>query len=86
MAAAGYVVEILFGALGIIPSSRAVGVITEGPTWNYTTALNIIFLVVAAVLLVRFQRTGGPEMLRMMDMPEEEMAHHDHAAHPGHAH
>jgi uncharacterized membrane protein YraQ (UPF0718 family) len=86
MAAAGYVVEILFGALGIIPSSRAVGVITEGPTWNYTTALNIIFLVIAAVLLIRFQRTGGPEMLRMMDMPEEEMAHHDHAAHPGHVH
>jgi uncharacterized membrane protein YraQ (UPF0718 family) len=76
MAAAGYVVEILFAALGIIPPHRVVSAITEGPTWNYTTALNILFLALAAVLVVRFLRTGGPAMLRMMNTPEEAMVGH----------
>src|SRR5437879_5493298 len=34
MAAAGYIVELLFGALGIIPTSHDVGKITEGIHWN----------------------------------------------------
>jgi len=37
MAAAGYVVELVFSGLGIIPANRTVGVITQGPTWNYTS-------------------------------------------------
>src|SRR5438270_11353985 len=74
MAAAGYIVEILFGALGIIPTDHAVAVITQGPTWNYTTVLNIIFLGLAALLIWRFFKTGGPEMLRMMSMPPGSMA------------
>jgi uncharacterized membrane protein YraQ (UPF0718 family) len=73
MALAGYVVELVFGALGIIPTNRAVGAIGHGPSWNYTTVLNIVFLVVAAVLVVRFLRTGGPAMLRMMGAPEGHM-------------
>src|SRR5205807_3964260 len=54
MVAAGYVVEFLFGALGIIPQDRNVVAITEGIQWNYTTILNSIFLVLAAVLVIRF--------------------------------
>jgi uncharacterized membrane protein YraQ (UPF0718 family) len=77
MALAGYVVEALFGALGIIPTNRAVGVITDGPSWNYTSVLNIVFLFVALVFLLRFFRTGGPAMLRMMDTPEGETAEDD---------
>jgi uncharacterized protein len=77
MAAAGYIVEVVFGALGIIPTTRAVSAISEGPSWNYTTVLNIVFLLVAAVLVLRFLRTGGPAMLRMMNTSEEEMAQHD---------
>jgi uncharacterized protein len=77
MAAAGYVVEFLFGALGIIPQNRNVVTITEGIQWNYTTILNIIFLVLAAVLVIRFIRTGGLPMLRMMNSPEHEMTHHE---------
>ena len=77
MAAAGYVVEFLFEALGIIPQNRNIAAITEGIQWNYTTVLNILFLVVAAVLVIRFIRTGGLPMLRMMGTPEHEMAHHD---------
>jgi uncharacterized protein len=76
MAAAGYVVEFLFQALGIIPQNRNVVAITEGVQWNYTSILNIIFLLLAAILVIRFIRTGGIPMLRMMNTPEQEMAHH----------
>jgi uncharacterized membrane protein YraQ (UPF0718 family) len=75
MVIAGYIVELLFGALGIIPQDRNVAAINEGIQWNYTTVLNIIFLVLAAILVIRFIRTGGLPMLRMMNTPEEEMSH-----------
>jgi uncharacterized membrane protein YraQ (UPF0718 family) len=80
MALAGYVVEFLFQALGIIPQNRSVVVITDGIQWNYTTVLNIIFLALAAILLVRFIRTGGSAMLRMMNQSGQDMSHmeHDH--------
>jgi uncharacterized membrane protein YraQ (UPF0718 family) len=85
MAAAGYFIELLFGALGIIPTNRAVSAITEGPRLNYTAVLNIIFLAVALALVVRFLRTGGPAMLRMMNAPmmSEDMVgmEHDHPLH-----
>jgi uncharacterized membrane protein YraQ (UPF0718 family) len=77
MAAAGYIVEFVFGALGIIPTNRNVTAITEGISWNYTTILNIIFLLLAATLVIRFIRTGGLPMLRMMSKPAHEMAHHE---------
>jgi uncharacterized membrane protein YraQ (UPF0718 family) len=77
MAAAGYIVEFVFGALGIIPTNRNVGAITEGVSWNYTTVLNIIFLILAAIFVIRFIRTGGLPMLRMMNKPAHEMAHHE---------
>ncbi len=77
MAAAGYVVEFLFEALGIIPHDRNVVAITEGIQWNYTSILNIIFLILAAVFVIRFIRTGGLPMLRMMNTSEHEM-HHEH--------
>jgi uncharacterized protein len=83
MAAAGYVVEIVFGAFGIIPTNRHVGVITEGPSLNYTSILNLIFLVLAAIFIVRFLRTGGPAMLRMMSASDGEMDHHHHVSEHG---
>jgi uncharacterized membrane protein YraQ (UPF0718 family) len=91
MAAAGYIVELTFGALGIIPTNRAVPAISQGPTWNYTTALNIVFLLIAAVLVARFLRTGGPAMLRMMNKPDDAMgmdhgAHGEHSMHREHDH
>jgi uncharacterized membrane protein YraQ (UPF0718 family) len=86
MAAAGYVVEFLFAALGIIPQNRNVVAITEGIHWNYTSVLNIIFLVLAAILVIRFIRTGGISMLKMMNTPEDQMDHHDMAHHEMHHH
>ncbi|HEY1967368.1 MAG TPA: permease [Pseudonocardia sp.] len=77
MVGAGYLVELLFGATGLIPTHRAVSVMTEGISWNYTTWLNIVFLAIAAVLVVRFVRTGGMGMLAMMGgAPESEHSHH----------
>nr|WP_126594702.1 permease [Dictyobacter aurantiacus] len=81
MAVAGYVIEFLFAALGIIPQNRNVVAITEGVHWNYTTVLNIIFLVLAALMVIRFLRTGGLSMLKMMNTPAEQMDHHDHEHH-----
>ncbi|MFJ7496369.1 permease [Streptomyces sp. NPDC097727] len=63
---AGYIVEFAFGGLGLIPDQADAKVPMEGVTWNYTTWLNIAFLVLAAALLIRFFRTGGRDMLRMM--------------------
>jgi uncharacterized membrane protein YraQ (UPF0718 family) len=81
MALAGYVVEVLFAFLRIIPTSRQVEIISQGPSWNYTTYLNIVFLFVAAVLIWRFLRTGGPEMLRMMSEPHVAASHDPHEGH-----
>ena len=77
MVAAGYLVELIFGGLGLVPSPEHARIPDEGITWNYTTVLNIIFVLLAAVLLVRFVRTGGVAMLRMMGgSPEAEHQHH----------
>ena len=71
MAAAALIVELLFGVLRLIPAERHARVVEASVTWNYTTWLNIGFLVVAAFLVWRFLRTGGPAMLRMMNKPIE---------------
>src|SRR6202171_6394107 len=85
MGGAGYLVELLFGAAGLIPSERNAMVMKAGISWNYTPCLNIAFLVLAAVLVVRFIRTGGIGMLRMMGgTPEAEHDHHDHGGDHGH--
>ncbi len=84
MAFAGYLVEVVFGALGIIPTSRAISAIDQGPTWNYTAVLNIIFLMVAVILVARFLRTGGPAMLRMMSASSDATPM-DHDGHGGSA-
>src|ERR1700729_471524 len=66
MALAGYAVELIFGGLGLIPSPVTAKIPDQGVSWDYTTWLNIVFLVLAAALIVRFTRTGGPAMLKMM--------------------
>ena len=66
MAGAGYVTELVFGGLGLIPGRAAARVPDSGVSWDYTTWLNIAFLLLAAVLIIRFARTGGGMMLRMM--------------------
>jgi uncharacterized membrane protein YraQ (UPF0718 family) len=73
---AGYIVEFTFGGLGLIPDQADAKLPMEGVTWNYTTWLNIAFLLLAAALLIRFFRTGGTAMLRMMGgNPAEDEGH-----------
>jgi hypothetical protein len=63
---AGYVVEFGFGALGLVPEQRNARVEEATFSWNYTTFLNIAFLLLTVIIVVRFVRTGGREMLSMM--------------------
>jgi uncharacterized membrane protein YraQ (UPF0718 family) len=77
MAIAGYIIEFLFSGLGLIPAERTARVGEQGIQWNYTTVLNIIFLLLAAALLVRFFRSGGGPMLKMMDGSPDD---HEHAS------
>ena len=85
MVLGGYIVEFLFGALGLIPAERTAKVAEAGIQWNYTTVLNIIFLLLAAALLVRFFRSGGGAMLKMMGGSPDAAEHHAHhgPAEPG---
>jgi uncharacterized membrane protein YraQ (UPF0718 family) len=77
MVAGGYIIEFLFGGLGLIPAQRTARVAETSITWNYTTILNIIFLLLAAALLVRFFTSGGGPMLKMMGGPAGREHHAD---------
>ncbi|MGW1564001.1 permease [Streptomyces sp. NPDC002144] len=86
MVVAGYVVELVFAGLSLIPRQDDAKLPAEGISWNYTTWLNIAFLLLAAVLLARFWHTGGRTMLRMMGGPPETErhsgVHHQHGTKP----
>lgn len=90
MVTAGYIVEFVFGGLGLIPDQADAKIPMEGITWNYTTWLNIAFLILAATLVIRFSRTGGRDMLKMMGgAPDSSHGHHGHGPdenEAGHAH
>ena len=76
MVAAGLVVDLVFDVLGLIPNERAAKVEEASIALNYKSFLNGIFLVIAAILVVRFFLTGGPAMVRMMNQPAEAGAAH----------
>ncbi len=77
IALAGYAIELLFGVTGLTPTHRNAQVLEASITWNYTTFLNLGFLVLASVLVAKFVRDGGWKMLGMMnDKPDD-------ANHPG---
>ena len=82
MAAAGYAVEVVFGGLGLVPDPASARLPDQGVSWDYTTWLNIVFLILAAALIIRFVRTGGVAMLRMMGGSPDSHDHMDsHASH-----
>lgn len=81
MVVAGYIVELAFGGLGLIPDQADANVPMEGVTWNYTAFLNIAFLILAIALLIRFFRTGGRGMLRMMGGTPGSGQDHDSGGH-----
>jgi uncharacterized membrane protein YraQ (UPF0718 family) len=69
MAAAALIVDAIFALLGLVPAQRNARAVEASFAWNYTTWLNIIFLLLAAMFIWRFLKTGGPAMLRMMNRP-----------------
>ena len=74
MVAAGYVVELIFGATGLVPATRNAKVLNPTISWDYTTYLNIAFILLGTVLVWRFFRTGGAMMLKMMGGSPESAA------------
>jgi uncharacterized protein len=82
MVAAGYLVELIFGTANLIPKQRNATVMEAAISWNYTTWLNIAFLVITVALIARFITSGGLPMLRMMGgSPDPGSDHHDHTGH-----
>jgi uncharacterized membrane protein YraQ (UPF0718 family) len=75
MAIAGLIVEFTFGGLGLVPHARNAKVVEAHVTLNYTTILNAVFILVAAVLVRRFVATGGVPMLRQMNAPADPREH-----------
>src|SRR5207248_9654908 len=77
MAAGALAIEMIFKAVGLVPAERHAKIVETVIQWNYTTILNIIFLLLTAILLIRFFRSGGPRMLKMMKRPmsEHRMSH-----------
>jgi len=77
MVIAGWLTELIFSLVGIIPKTHHVAAIGEHVTLNYTTILNIIFICFAGWLVVRFISTGALPMLKMMegDPHKEEQEH-----------
>jgi uncharacterized membrane protein YraQ (UPF0718 family) len=99
MVLAGYVVELLFTPLGLVPHNRNLTILDPGVSWNYTTFLNIAFIILTTILLIVFFRSGSGSMLKMMggspDSGHDHGSHdhgshnhsgHDHSAHDGDTH
>ena len=74
MALAGFLIGGAFQLLGLVPTNHHVAVFETTPTWNYTSFLDIAFLVLMAVMAWRFFTTGGVEMIRAMGRPPEKKA------------
>ena len=51
MAMAALIVELIFGAVGLIPSEHQARVVAASISFNYTTLLNIVFLALAGLLV-----------------------------------
>ncbi len=59
MAAAGFVTDLIFHALGLIPTVRPTHLVPEHISFNYTTVLNIVFLAIFIGLYWMHRQRGG---------------------------
>ena len=80
MVMAGYIIELLFAVLHLTPTARNAKVVDASISWNYTSFLNIAFLLLATALVYKFVTTGGMGMMKMMHGGPDEMAG-DHGEH-----
>jgi uncharacterized membrane protein YraQ (UPF0718 family) len=81
MVITGYLIELAFTALGLVPSQRSATVVQQSISWNYTTWLNLALGAVGIALVARFVRTGGLPMLTKMNTSPD---HDDANDQPGH--
>ncbi|RFA06495.1 hypothetical protein B7R54_19195 [Subtercola boreus] len=81
MVLAGYAVELIFTPLSLVPTNRNLTIVDDGISWNYTTWLNIIFILLGAVLVIVFYRSGSGPMLKMMGGSPDAGHDHDHSDH-----
>jgi uncharacterized membrane protein YraQ (UPF0718 family) len=79
MTVGALIVELIFNGFALVPSERKALVVEASITWNYTTWLNLAFLILAGFLIWRFTKTGGPAMLRMMNRPANHASAHHYA-------
>jgi len=64
MAAAALIIELIFGGFALVPSEREARVVEASIAWNYTTWLNLAFLILAVLLVWRFLKTGPGDAAR----------------------
>jgi len=74
MAVAGFLIGGVFQLLGLAPTNHHLTLFETQPTWNYTSVLDIAFLLLMAVLAWRFITTGGVDMIRGHSHPPDEHA------------
>jgi hypothetical protein len=79
MVVAGYIIELLFNGLGLVPAARHARIDEMAIHWDYTSVLNILAIALAAGLIYRFVRTGGLPMLKMMGGEPEGDGEHEHS-------
>jgi len=64
MSATGLATEYLFARAHLVPASRPAQIVQPSFQWNYTTYLNLIFLVVFGVLIWLFRNRERPRCRR----------------------
>jgi uncharacterized membrane protein YraQ (UPF0718 family) len=82
MAAAGYIIELVFDPLGLVPGTRNAKVLNPHISFNSDTYLNIAAIALTAILVIRFFRTGAGPMLKMMGGPPDHSDQHGHGSSP----
>ena len=78
MVAAALIVDGIFSALDLVPTDRpSIESISEREiSWNYTSALNIVFLLVAAALVALTLRRGAKDPVCGMSVDRHKTPHH----------
>ncbi|MGH7195430.1 MAG: permease [Candidatus Saccharimonadales bacterium] len=67
MVIAGWLTELIFKLIHLTPADHHVAAVTPHIALNYTSILNIIFVIIGGFLLARFIKSGGAGMLKHMD-------------------
>ena len=72
MVVTGYVVELVFGALGLPPDHGQAKVVAQSIEWNYTTVLNLVFAFLGNAVGAGLFVAGGYWFLYLKDAPPAE--------------